>query len=415
MNEVVARSDGFRHLPPRSQRLSTRWAPAKCPKTAMRNIFILYMPPGNPEAMVHYEDTIRRKVAPELIYSFVDSDLKRQLAAVFGNKPIATWGSRDSSANRRHFDKMKDGDEVLIVEGATVRLLGRVAGKVVSPSLSQQLWKNLRDESAKGWDLIYFIANPREIGVPFSVVKNLLRFEPNFHLHGFMSVAADRLEAFYSAYDDLYSILLATKAGQEVQRIPSEIRPYEEVADGIPSAREEAPDAEPAPESEHSWMQWTLLRLGRQAGEKVWAPRGDQARIEAKFNFRDFEQTFASGLDTQVKYVENIDVVWKEEFRIDAAFEVENSTSIYSGLLRFADLTMVAPNTRYPLFIVAASERRNRVREQLARPSFKHLKIAEKVRFLSYESVKEIDQFFGPTGTGVTVDVFSGKAENLSA
>src|SRR4029077_4067983 len=47
------------------------------------------------------------------------------------------------------------------------------------------------------------------------------------------------------------------------------------------------------------------------------------------------------------------DVVWKEEFRIDAAFEIENSTSIYSGLLRFADLTMVAPNTIYPLFIVS--------------------------------------------------------------
>ena len=35
-------------------------------------------------------------------------------------------------------------------------------------------------------------------------------------------------------------------------------------------------------------------------------------------------ETFAAGLDTQVKYVENIDVVWKEEFRIDAAFEIEN-------------------------------------------------------------------------------------------
>jgi len=47
------------------------------------------------------------------------------------------------------------------------------------------------------------------------------------------------------------------------------------------------------------------------------------------------------------------DVVWKEEFRIDAAFEIENGTSIYSGLLRFADLTMVAPNTIYLLFIVS--------------------------------------------------------------
>ena len=33
----------------------------------MRNIFILYMPLGNREAMVHYEDTIRKKVAPERI------------------------------------------------------------------------------------------------------------------------------------------------------------------------------------------------------------------------------------------------------------------------------------------------------------------------------------------------------------
>ena len=45
--------------------------------------------------------------------------------------------------------------------------------------------------------------------------------------------------------------------------------------------------------------------------------------------------------------------MWKEEFRIDAAFEIENSTSIYSGLLRFADLNIVAPNTTYPMFIVA--------------------------------------------------------------
>ncbi len=85
----------------------------------------------------------------------------------------------------------------------------------------------------------------------------------------------------------------------------------------------------------------------------------------SEFNFAEFGDTFAAGLNTQVKYVENIDVVWKEQFRIDAAFEIENSTSIYSGLLRFADLTMVAPNTVYPLFIVAPSERRNRVREHI--------------------------------------------------
>jgi hypothetical protein len=118
-------------------------------------------------------------------------------------------------------------------------------------------------------------------------------------------------------------------------------------------------------------------------------------------------------LDAQVKYVENIDVVWKEEFRIDAASEVENSTSIYSGLLRFADLTMVAPNTLHPMFIVAPGERRNRVREQLARPSFRHLKIAEKVRYLSFEKVREIDDFFCGADAGLSVDVLKAKSEAL--
>lgn len=148
----------------------------------MRNIFILYMPPGNGEAMVHYEDTIKRKVAPEVIFSFVSSDLKRSLQTVFGNKRIATWGSRDSPANRAKFDRMEEGDEVLIVEGATVKLLGRVAAKVVSPELSRKLWQNLHGDAAQGWDLIYFLANPREIGVPFATVRTLLGYQPDFQL-----------------------------------------------------------------------------------------------------------------------------------------------------------------------------------------------------------------------------------------
>jgi len=312
---------------------------------------------------------------------------------------------------------MNPGDEVLIVEGDNVRLLGRVAAKTVNHKLSQELWKNFHGETTAGWDLIYFIANPREIGIPFTKVCALLGYKVNYPKRGFTAVSVEKLEAFYSTYDDLYSILVAEKEGAAVQKLPDTLAQYiqkerlSKNVEELESASEV--DTSPAEESEHIKMQWTLLRMGRQAGEKVWAPKNDQSRITAAYDFRDFETTFASGLDTQTKYIENIDVVWKEEFRIDAAFEVENSTSIYSGLLRFADLTMVAPNTRYPLFIVAPAERRNRVREQLTRPSFKHLKVAEKVLFLSYNRVTEIDDFFGPEGKGLSVDVLANKAEKL--
>jgi hypothetical protein len=374
----------------------------------MRNIFLLYMPTGNAEAMVHYQDTIRNKVAFDRIAPHVSSGLARKLQQVFGPHPIAVWGSRDSSANRAKFDRMAEGDEILIVEGDTIKLLGRVAGKLVSPPLSVELWKNLRGNTKEGWNLIYFIANPREIDLPFAEFCRLVGWKEDFQLHGFTSLAQGRLESFYEKYDDLYSILLRLKKGDRVQEIP------EPEAHKIPPVRDEEVTAGPPRElSEHLRMQWLLLKMGRQAGEKVWAPRNDQQRITSEYNFGDFEETFAAGLDTQVKYVENIDVVWKEEFRIDAAFEIENSTSIYSGLLRFADLTMVAPNTVYPMFIVAPGERRNRVREQLARPSFRHLGIHEKVRYLSYERVNEIEEFFGDSKSGLSVEVFVGKSEML--
>ncbi len=376
----------------------------------MRNIFLLYMPPGNAEAMVHYQDTIRNKVAFARIAPHVSSSLARNLQQVFGTHPIAVWGSRDSSANRAKFDRMAEGDEILIIEGGTIKLLGRVAGKVVSPTLSAELWKNLRGDTTQGWDLIYFIANSREIDLPFAEFCGLFGYEEHFQLRGFTSISKERLETFYAHYDDLYSILLRLKKGDRIEELP------ESEAYKPPPHRDEELSAKPERElSDHLRMQWLLLKMGRQAGEKVWAPKNDQQRITTEYKFEDFAETFTAGLDTQAKYVENIDVVWKEEFRIDAAFEIENSTSIYSGLLRFADLTMVAPNTVYPMFIVAPGERRNRVREQLARPSFRYLGIHEKVRYLSYEKLNEIEKFFDEAKSGLSVEVLVGKSESLPA
>jgi hypothetical protein len=380
----------------------------------MRNIFMLYIPPGNAEAMVHYEDTIRRKVDPQRIYGFVSRETTAKLKSIFEGQKIAVWGSRDGPGNRRNFEAMAEGDQILIVEGDTVKLLGHVACKEVNSALSRELWQNLQGDAAAGWDLIYFIANPREIDVPFAVVRQLFGYQETFRPRGFTSIAQSVLEEFYNRYDDLYSILLRIRNGQQVTKIPEA-----DVAAGVTTAppipkQEGEGGTDPAAVSDHLRMQWMLLNMGRKAGEKVWAPRSDQSRITAAFQFDEFEEQFAAGLNTQVKYVENIDVVWKDEYRIDAAFEIENTTAVYSGLLRFADLTTVAPNTLYPMFIVAPTHRRGQVRDQLNRPIFRHLRLREKVRYLSYERVDEISGFFNEGSRGLSVDVVLGKSETLS-
>jgi hypothetical protein len=381
----------------------------------VRNIFLLYMPPGNLEAMTHYRDTIQQKVSFERIGRFVPREVAARLKHVFGDRPIAVWGSRDSTANRAKFEKMSEGDDLLIVEGDAIKFMGKIALKTVDPDLSRELWHNINDPAqSAGWDLIYFIGNPLEIGVPFREFCRLFGYEETYQLRGFTTVGSDKLEAFYARYDDLYSILMRVRAGRLVVEKPPVLARDVEPAG---TAEVQAEDIEQVLQSplvsDHVKMQWKLANLGLKAGEKVWVPSSDQRRLREAYGFDEFEPEFAAGIDLPKNYYENIDVVWKDEFRIDAAFEVENSTAIYSGLLRFADLNIVAPNTTYPMFIVAPAERRNRVREQLLRPVFRRLELRDKVKFLPYEAVDEIERFFSGATGGLSVDLIGGKAERL--
>jgi len=93
-------------------------------------------------------------------------------------------------------------------------------------------------------------------------------------------------------------------------------------------------------------------------------------------------------------YIKNIDTVWKLGLSIKSAFEIEHSTSIYSGIMRLSDLKALAPNSIYPLFIVAERDRRSKVFAQLRRPTFanSYLQLDKHVRYLSYDAVRNLDE-----------------------
>jgi len=381
----------------------------------MRNVFLLYMPPGNAEAMVHYQDTILNRVPLRRIAPFIQPNTRTRLADLFGPIPIPVWGSQAGPRNVGNFDRMSEGDDILIVEGDSIRLMGKVAAKVNSEELSRELWKPLSGAASTPWQLIYFIANARELDVPFQEFCRLFGFSDNYRLRGFTAVSSQKAEEFKAAYGDLYSALERIQNGQKVQPRPSELIPVVQPTPGRTEVTlPEIDDILSTPiTSDHIRMQWILARLGIKAGERVWVPVGDQSRLKKAYEFESFDPEFSSGIDLPHSYIENIDVVWKQQFRIGAAYEIENSTSIYSGLLRFADLNIIAPNTLYPMFVVAPKERKNRLREQLRRPAFKRLELDTKVRFLTYEAVEDIDTFFPTPDSGLTVDVIVGRSESV--
>jgi hypothetical protein len=74
--------------------------------------------------------------------------------------------------------------------------------------------------------------------------------------------------------------------------------------------------------------------------------------------------------DATTRTVELIDVLWLKGNSIVAAFEVECTTSIYSGLLRMSDLLALQPNLDIKLYLVASEERRDKVEQEILRPTF---------------------------------------------
>jgi type II restriction enzyme len=86
-----------------------------------------------------------------------------------------------------------------------------------------------------------------------------------------------------------------------------------------------------------------------------------------------------------------IDVVWIDPGspKVAAAFEVEHSTSIYSGIVRMLDLALGTEiGEGSVLFLVAPDNRREDVRQQLQRPAFSRVSSLG-IRYLPYGELKK--------------------------
>lgn len=127
----------------------------------------------------------------------------------------------------------------------------------------------------------------------------------------------------------------------------------------------------------HSEMQYYLLKIGNSLGYDVISASNDRSRSfkNNKFSFislKDFPKIDTS--QDAFNTINLIDVVWfeKNTNRIVCAFEVEKSTSIYSGILRLSDLSFSLPLHNTKLYIVLPDNREKEVKIQLNRPSIKN-------------------------------------------
>jgi hypothetical protein len=346
-----------------------------------RKIFFV-VASGGYDTERHYNDTIQRKRTIEEISQFLTSTEVQLLKNNFHGQPFAIWGAMPGSGNIRTWESMESGDYVMIYRNGKIILAAEIAMKVRNPNIGRYFW---REESGKTWEYIYFLINDVSVSIDQSRLNKYLGYKDNYFPRGFTSIEQEKTNKLLSTYGDLISLLQKVEKGEKLEEIDLEGKKiFEET---IEEKIEKAPTS-------HVEMQWRLIHLGKKSNLDVWVPKADQ-NIKYDGNlFKDFViPEFQEVLDVPI-YIKNIDTVWKLGFSIKAAFEIEHSTQIYSGILRLSDLRALAPNSNYPLFIVAERSQKNRVFDQLRRPTFSndYLALDKAVKFLSYDKIREIDE-----------------------
>lgn len=358
---------------------------------------------GGHETDRHYFETIKNRRSVDEFGKYLKQDEVDKLNRLSHGRPYAVWGAVPGPSNIRNWEIMEEGDYVMVYRKGRIILAAEIAMKARNADLGKYFWQE--DENGKTWEYLYFMINDVTFNIDISKLNKYLGYEDIYHPQGFMAIKQEKTDKLLSAYGDLISLLQKLENGQELEKVEFEKKKI------INEVIEEQIDKAP---TEHTEMQWRLIRLGNRSNFDVWVPSADQSKEFDGNKFRDYViKEFQETIDVPT-YIKNIDTVWKLGHSIKSAFEIEHSTSIYSGILRLSDLRSLTPNSTYPLFIVADRERKNKVFEQLRRPTFSndYLSLDRAVKFISYDSVRKLDENLKKEQLGYNVDWLSQESES---
>ena len=139
----------------------------------------------------------------------------------------------------------------------------------------------------------------------------------------------------------------------------------------------------------HTQVQTLLAGIGNFKDYGVYVPERDAGGLDWTLTERfALRGSIPSGFEQVKGILSEIDVIWiaRGGEAIEGLFEVEHSTTVYSGLLRFNDVLLTDPKvSRFS--IVSNETRRALFSRQLFRPTFRKSGLADLTSFLEYSNV----------------------------
>ena len=144
------------------------------------------------------------------------------------------------------------------------------------------------------------------------------------------------------------------------------------------------------PDFSHSQIQTLIGAVGFSKGYDIWIPQSDRTKLDWKLTKKFNPKNDLPERYEKIKNViSEVDVLWLQRGSTDvkAMFEVEHSTTIYSGLLRFNDLHLTEPNLKPKFSIVSNEIRKALFLRQINRPTFRMSGLIDYCNFLEYKDV----------------------------
>jgi len=141
--------------------------------------------------------------------------------------------------------------------------------------------------------------------------------------------------------------------------------------------------------SAHTRIQWLLAKIGCQVGCDVWIAANDQHKSWNGERLGDLSLKALPPLVNSAsrRIINLIDVLWLRGEEVVAAYEIEHTTSISSGLLRLYDLDALCPTSSMHLCVVIPNPSLKRFQAVLARPAFQRLNMHKRCLIIQEETL----------------------------
>lgn len=142
-------------------------------------------------------------------------------------------------------------------------------------------------------------------------------------------------------------------------------------------------------ESDHDVIMEQFVKIGKNKGYESHIGQTEQKKDKC---FREISLPMGSNVQyglNQMAFnrIKEIDVLWIKGVEIIAAFEVEKSTTIDSGITRFRELFAATPSLNIPTFIVIPDKRKREAEEKIGSLANRRDGLTERIKYILFSDL----------------------------